>query len=59
MAGQERRLSNRPCPRFGCAGTVMTGDNSKYNAVSLVDGKQICTGCSVSESIERIIHGVS
>lgn len=52
----ERRLKSTPCPR-DCGGTVLSGEQTKFNAKSQVDGKQICPNCYLQETITTFMSG--
>lgn len=54
--GLERRIKSKSCPRE-CGGTILSGEQTKFNAVSTVDGKQICANCYINETISTFLGG--
>lgn len=48
MGRQERLAPKTPCPRC-VIGKINSGPNAHLNAVSAVDGQQICIDCRLEE----------
>lgn len=48
-------MGGRICPRCN-KGVVLTGDQAAFNAISKVDGKQICTTCRVQEAMYGFLN---